>query len=71
MGGAFHILVPWAPWGPQVGPADGLADEGNPALAFVLVLVLVVDRDIEDAQVGALAFGGPSLQSKNIRATHS
>ena len=62
MGEAFRILVPWSP---QVGPADegpadeGLADEGNPALAFVPVLV--VDRDTEDAQVGALASGGPSL----------
>ena len=54
VGEAFQNLVP-CPWG-------ALAEEGNPAWASGPGLV--VDRGTEGAQVGALAFGGPSLQSK-------
>lgn len=58
MAGAFHILVPWDS---QVA----LAEEGNPAWAFVPDLV--VGHGTEDARVGALASEGPFLQSRYIR----
>jgi len=52
---AVHILVPC----PQVAPAEEEASVPGPCR--------MVDRGIE---VEALASGGPSLQSKNIRTIH-